>query len=187
MRTQAPIDILKAANEKKRIEVEIIFPDTDLHAFLRAPDQYKIFEKQELLKRVAYGEAIRNNLANIPILEKEYRDETEREVDKIAKAPELSDEEKAERVKRYRESREREKPGDQAEQYANKVASYRTIIELIPQYLRDEKGNLLFPDAKAQGDFYEILTSDQALLDLLTRKYLELSDKINQARAEIKN
>jgi len=167
-----PIELLKAANEKKLIQVNFDIPcgEEPIKATLRAPDAYEIWEAQELKKRQALAKALKAGLRGLPVDEEEWQAELARYTEEET------------RVKMAKD-----RPVDQAEQYARKVAGLRTIMDLLPKYLRDDKGQLLFPTEEEQADFLEIMTNDPEIMTLLMNKYVELSNKVRKVGDEVKN
>lgn len=166
------IDILMAANKNKLLQVEIEIPygDKSKKAFLRTPDAWSIWEEQDLKRRHALNKAVKEGLRGVEIDQAEWEKELAQYKDEDTRARMAID-----------------PPSDQAEQYARKVAGLRTIIDLIPRYLRDEDGSLLFPSHDEQNLFVEILTNDTELMNAILAKYVELTTKIKDTGTEIKN
>ena len=170
---QKPIDLLRAANKSKIIQLHFAIPldnDNTLKVILKAPDIYAIWEAQELSRRVAIGEATDKGLDAKPVTDAEWNKYLERFTD-----PDT------------RKSMETDRPANQAEKYALDVSYLRTIRELVPRYLCLPDGTKAFPTQAERDEFAEIMCSNRSIMSLLTDKYVELSRMVREAQIEINN
>lgn len=168
-----PIDLLRAANKNKILEIRFAIPldgDKVLNVILKAPDIYAIWEAQELAKRVAMAEATDKGLAEKSVSDKEWAKYLERFTDKDT-----------------RKSMESDRPANQAEKYALDVSYLRTIRELVPRFLCTTDGAKAFPTQAERDEFSEIMCSNREIMNLLTDKYIELSKMVKKAQEAIKN
>ena len=172
-KSQKPIDLLRAANKNKLIQIRFAIPldgENVLNVILKAPDIYAIWEAQELSRRVAIGEATEKGLDARPVSDAEWAKYLERFID-----PET------------RKSMEADRPANQAEKYALDVSYLRTIRELVPRYLCTTSGEKAFPTQTERDEFAEIMCSNRQIMSLLTDRYVELSRMVREAQKEIKN
>ena len=181
-----PIDLLKAAYDKKIAKVEFKIPlDSGkfLDAVLTAPDIFDIQEIQDKIFRRKFAEYRKEGLDTEPIDEAAWN----RELEDTRKN--LRDRGKSEKeIEDAIIATEKEKPQNMAQQGALKIAKIRTVQELIPLHLRDKKtGDFLFPSADDRRAFKEILCSDLSLMELLTSKYTELVLLTSKAEDDTKN
>jgi len=170
---QRPIDLLRAANKNKIIQLKFSIPlegEQVLNVILKAPDIYAIWEAQELSKRDAIGLATKRGLDQYPVTDEEWNRYLERFSD-----PET------------RKAMDKDRPANQAEKYAIDIAYLRTVRELIPRYLCTTDGEKAFPTQEERDELYEIMCSNPAIMNLLTDRYVELSRMVNEARDAVKN
>ena len=181
-----PIELLKAAHEKKVAKVEFQIPIGDgkfIDAVLTAPDIFDIQEIQDKIYRKTFAEYRKEGLDTEPIDEAAWN----REMDDTRKS--MREKSKSEKeIEDTVAAMEKEKPKNMAQQGALRISKIRTTQELIPLHLRDKKtGEFLFPSADDRRAFKEILCSDLSLMELLTQKYLELTLLVGKTEDDTKN
>lgn len=181
-----PIELLKAAHEKKVARVEFQIPAGEgkfIDAVLTAPDIFDIQEIQDKIYRKTFAEYRKEGLEDEPIDEEAWN----RELDETRKS--MRDKGKSDKeIEDTVASLEKEKPRNMAQQGALRISKIRTTQELIPLHLRDKKtSEFLFPDKEDRRVFKEILCSDLSLMQLLTNKYLELTLLIGKTEDDVKN
>jgi len=168
----SPINILIAAQKKKIVEERFIIPiegSEGIAAVLTLEDMYGIQERQDIIYREKFCEYRERGLDKQPIDEKEWENDL------------------MQLKKKTREIMEKEKPENMAQQGAGRFSNLRTIQELVPQFLRDEKGVLLFPTVEAQKTFEKMIKQDMALMKLVTEAYVNLIKKKAEVSDQAKN
>jgi hypothetical protein len=167
-----PIELLRAAHAKKRIELSFEIPideKTNISAVLTAPDLYSIWEEQGLLYERKLADLNSSGDDKRPINDSTWTKELEGLSGDALKAMMAT------------------KPKTLAEQMASKLSRYETIYNLVPRFLRTPDRKLLFPTNADRKEFKEIMYSDANLMKLISQKYLELSQKVNEVGQDVKN
>jgi len=168
----AIIDLIRNAKAKKMvtIDADIKLGDTTIKAALSTIDSFTLWRNHQDLRDVAYARYVADGLDKMkPDLSK-----WQLEYDKAK--PEM------------RESMERDKPINLAEQKAREEANYMLIIDIIPRFLRDPETNeLLFATAEEQKEFKDYIKLDPELLSYLATKYTELTTKNKELEEQVKN
>lgn len=166
------LEMLRAAREKKRIEIvfEIPLGDTKLKAMLCGVDKYRLAEKIDVKKSYLYKEYCKDGL------DKKSFDELEWQKD-------LANYKDA----KIRERVAKEPPANLAEQKADKWARIYASHELIPQYLRDPETKEVLLDEESQKVLREIAEEDTELQNLLTENFLKLFRETQEVAEEAKN
>jgi len=78
-------------------------------------------------------------------------------------------------------------PRNKADFRAKQNSRYDLVVSLIPKYLRDEKGELLFSTPEEQIEFRDYVKENGELTKLLSEKWLSLVNKISDAEETAKN
>lgn len=168
-----PSDLVRKANRSEKIEVtfDIEIGTEKFSALLTAPDMFEIAKQQERCKQKEYALCVEDGLQLRPINAEDWQDE----IDKI---------EDSEVRKRLQES----KPKNLADQIAEKNARLDTIRVLLPKALKNpEDRKPLFPTLDDQREFGEYISSHPSVMSLLTSKYVEIMNKLNEVNKTAKN
>ncbi|NQT01457.1 MAG: hypothetical protein HQ580_05515 [Planctomycetes bacterium] len=167
--SQTPIEILIAAQKGKDIKVEFDIPvgDKVLKAVLTAPDKYEIQKRQDVIYRREFASYRAEGLENEPPNESEWKEE------QLRYKKELRD--------------TLVKPKNMAEQGASSLSKLETICDVLPKYVRDPRGRLLFPDKKAQEQMKHLLQNDMLLMKIFAEAYVELVKKLEDVQEIAKN
>lgn len=172
--TQKAIDILEAANKGKTAEVRLEIPSTDgkttVAAILTPPDVYSIQRTQDIIYKKQFCEYRKEGLDQELVDEDDWQAELDSYKDSEVR-------------KRIAE----DKPRNMAQQGAKRFSKIATIQELIPKYLKDLKGNLLFTTKEERDRFRDLLCSDIGLMNLLAEKYVELVTMTAEVADQVKN
>lgn len=173
MKAPKPIDLIRAALEKQKrgIGVEFDLPtDPPLRVIMAAPDLFTLWQEQEIVYQRELAQRKAAGDDKFPI----NKDQWEREFREAG--PEMQ------------AIMMREKPQNLAEQIAQRTSRFKTIIELLPKCLRDaETGEPLCQTPEDEHALKAFLTSDPAILGLVTEKYAELARRVQSTLDAAKN
>ena len=167
------IELMRAAQEKKnkRVQFKIPCDGHDIDAILYPVDKFRIQEMHEVVKEKKIAMYSDEGFDKRPINEKAWKkslDDTADSMKKEGKTPE----EIAEALRVLEDS----KPQNKAEEKANKYSGLEVILNIIPQYLKDADGKLLFPTVEEQLEFREMMCVDTELLKVVSENFKKLSE-----------
>lgn len=162
------IDIIRAANRKEALRIEMELPG-GVKCWLHLPTRHQIADVQEKLYRIAYAEAAELGLVGKPINE----DEWQKDISRLEK--------------KARESAEKNKPVDMAEQYARSQSVAQAVYNLMPGMIHDSDGVALFPDLTAKRALLNEVQNNIELESYLIEKWRELFAERNKVEEEAKN
>lgn len=86
-----------------------------------------------------------------------------------------------------RREEEKDEIFTQAQLLAKKKSQESLYTYILPKFIRDEKGRLMFPTQEEQDIFREAFLSNLDLNRLMIEKFAELFKKINDTKEEAKN
>jgi len=161
------VDIITKAFKNDSIEVKFQIPGTEIVVIFGLGEAQEIFAEQDIIKRDLQIE-----------YEEKYGDKPldENRWNKYIK------EVKPEHKKRL----EKEKPLTRAEQFADEDSAKEIITKILPRYLRDAKGNLLFPTEAEQIQFGNFIKKTPSLIKLFSEKMIELTGQVAKLKDETK-
>ena len=169
---KSAIELIRAANSRRKIEVRFYLPvdkDIEIEVSLTAPDAYAIWELQDKTFQKALAEANQDGMNLYPVNDVDW----EKELDRYAED--------------VRESMVKDKPKNLAEQHARKISGLRTIQELLPIFIRAADGKILFRDKGEREEFKVFLCSNPDVMNMLTSKYIDLSNRVREVQDATKN
>ena len=173
----SPADLIRKANRSEKIEVTFDIPmvvegaEEKISALLTAPDMFEIAKQQERCKQKEYMLCVNDGLHLNGINEEDWQNE----ISKI---------EDSDTRKRLQEN----KPKNLADQISEKNSRLDTIRVLLPKVLKNpETRQLLFPTIDDQKEFGEYISSHPSVMSLLTTKYIEIMNKLNEVNKTVKN
>ena len=160
------IDIIRAANNKNPLRVEIELPG-GVKCWMHIPNRHQISDVQEKLYRIAYAEATELGLCGKPINQAEW--------------------EKSIAGLKEKERNSAVPPADLAEQYARVQSVAQAVYNLIPVLVRDDNGADIFPTLEEKRAFLREIQRSQELESYLLDKWREVFGLREQVRKEAKN
>jgi hypothetical protein len=191
---KSAIELLEAAQNDKEIKVELNIPagDTIIKGYLTPIDFREIQKAQKKARNREIGALTLQGFDKLPIVEsdwdkqkKEFRDRLQ---EKIAGTENEDERAKLqERLKKQIAEFEKNKPVNQAEQMAEVFSQYSFLEEVIPQFIRNEAGELMFPTIAEQSRLRDLTKKNVKLLILFADAFTELNERMNEIENEIKN
>lgn len=166
------IELLKKAKKKKSLDVsfEIVYGEAKIPAMLSVPDLFEIMEAQEVEYNKKFIKYRKEGFDKEPIDEDKWNEEV------------------SNLERKDRPAYEKTKPNNLAEQMATRHSRLKTILNLMPLYLKNPDNNkLLFPTEDDKEFFQDLVKGDMKLFNLLVGKYVELMNKITNVEETAKN
>jgi len=159
----SPIDIIRAANRKEPIRIELELPG-GIKCWMHLPNKHQISDVREKLYRIAYAEACELGLAGKPINQAEF--------DQLKSLPNYE---------------KMDAPRDLAEQYASAQSLTQIIYNLLPGLIRDDAGEEIFPALAEKREFLAIVRNDLALEAMLIAKWTDIFQTQQEVAEHAKN
>ena len=166
------LELLVAAHEKQTIQVEfdIEIGDAKVPVILTAGDRFEIAQIQADIIQELVLTYRKKGWENEPINDSEWETDLARFTN-----PDV------------RKRMEEQKPGNLAQQQAERHARIRTIKELIPRFLKKSNGDKFLTTPKELEKFQEMIGANPALMQILATKYTELLQKETEIGEAVKN
>ena len=166
-----PIDILLNAQKNKDIVVnfEIIAGGEKIPAMLTPFDYNLIQEEQRKVHDLKLSELIEEGLDEKKVIEKRWKQKLAGLDAKTKKVMEA------------------EKPDNLAEQLAMDFSQNQTLLYIIPRFVKNPDGSLMFPEPKDRESLRELLSTDFTLLQTFMNAYTGLVQKIAEVNDTVKN
>lgn len=190
---KSAIDLLEAAQTAKEIKVELNIPagDVTIKGYLTPIDFRDIQKAQRKARDREIGKLTLEGFNLLPIVDSDWEKKKAEFSKKLSEKYEQAEPENKEKVlekneKQFKEF-EKGKPWNLAEQMAEDFSQYSFLEEVIPQYIRDETGALMFPTIQEQSRLRDIVRKNMKLLILFADAFTELNEKMSQLEPEIKN
>lgn len=163
MKRNKALEILKAANEKRAVQIDFILPvdGYEIPVTMKNLDIIEVSRIQQIALEKEYYRAQQEGLDVLPVNEERWQRYVERSTENV------SGKAKKDIIKRL----EKEKPQNLAQQVAMEASWYETGRKYIPKilYVADEP---LFNENNI--DEYYQLIQDMDILTLLINKFAEL-------------
>lgn len=190
---KSAIDLLEAAQTAKEIKVELNIPagDVTIKGYLTPIDFRDIQKAQRKARDREIGKLTLEGFNLLPIVDSDWEKKKAEFSKKLSEKYEQAEPENKKKVlekneKQFKEF-EKGKPWNLAEQMAEDFSQYSFLEEVIPQYIRDETGALMFPTIQEQSRLRDIVRKNMKLLILFADAFTELNEKMSQLEPEIKN
>lgn len=171
MKERRAIDLIRAALEKRKLEIEFELPtDPPARVKMQAPDLMGIWAEQEIIYQRELARCKVEGMDKLQVNVESWEQDLQG----------LSAEARAAML--------REAPRNLAEQLAQKLARYGTVWQVLPRCLRDAKtGEPLCKTPEEERDLKAFIASDPNVIALLTAKYAELATAVQHLEDEAKN
>jgi len=169
------INILQKLKNADKYRVETLTFDIPLDGndvitvMLKMPDLYEIMAETDAIKQEVIAEETARGKHQIPFSAEQWKAETK------------------DMTPAQRKNIEKDRPLNMAEYKAYKTVQYKSILEIIPRYLRNNSGKLIFQTNEQREEFKELVSANPDLFVLLANKYVELFGKLNDKQKQLKN
>lgn len=185
-----PIELFQKALDKEKIEVrfDLKAGEETLPAKITALDIREIAKLQEIEYEIKRAELeSTRGIGGMLINERKWKIDIQSQLDNMKMGEKESKEDFKKRVDGRRIELEKEKPSTLAEQLATRFSRFDLLPVMLPRFLKNPDGRLIFETVEDQQQFEKILKANMELLTFITEKYLEVIDKMNKAREAAKN
>lgn len=182
---KSAIELLRAARDKKTVKVEFEIPLSEgqtIKACLDYVDKMEIWERQQIISEEKYEELCQRGWDKKKIDQKKWEKslkDTRETLQKSGADPE--------RIEALIKNASEKKPENLARQKSMELAGFQLVQEIIPLYLKDPKGNLLFPSKAEQQEMTMMIREDMELAALLGEQYAKLSAQVTEIEETAKN
>jgi len=182
---KSAIELIEAAQKKKVVKVDFNFPLDEkniLPMSLHSPDMFTIQEIQDINYRAKFAEYRKKGLHEEPIDEAAWEKDLNDQIDALKKEGA-----KKEAIELTVKTLKDDKPLNMAQEGAQRYSRIKTSQDILPMFLRDREGNVLFKTQDERDRFKAIISSDISLMNLLVQKYVELTTLITETTEQAKN
>lgn len=172
------IDILRLANQKRRVEVpfELDLDGTIIKLVMKNPDPLQIARIQEVAKAKEKAEAAKKGLHLFPIDNEKWENFRDQNTAGVTNKKDR---------KNILKELDKNKPANLAEQIALEASWYETAKQILPMLIYDD--NELFFDTSEELEIYYETIKNIDIFALMMGKFTELISKSNLIGQAAKN